>query len=72
MSTEIIVVLGDHLFSFSSFRDWAANAPLRFATSSVFSGNTLCVDAKGRVCMNGAAFKRVEEEDAFPIKVYSI
>lgn len=66
----IMVIVGEFLFAFRSFNDWVNNAQSRFACYSATARNTICVDAKGRVCLSGKEFMRAHDEDAFPITVY--
>lgn len=60
------------VFAFSSFNDWVNGASRIWRFHEIRSADTLCVDAKGRVCTIGKHFMVARDEDAFPIGVYRL
>lgn len=48
---------------FNSLEHWVATARNRLAGSR----GSACFDQKGRLCLNGADFKRARDENAFPV-----
>lgn len=49
---------------FRSFDSWVNKA------SSWIDGKAVCIDNKGRRCLNGGHFMRARDEDAFPIRFF--
>lgn len=66
-----LVKLGDELFKFDSFNDWRSNARRRFRNRNLTAHKTICIDERGRVCVDGSAFMRARDEKAYPVRVYS-
>lgn len=50
---------------FREFHQWVNKA-----TSWIGGMNSLCVDARDRVCRNGGDFMRARDEGAFPVRFY--
>lgn len=50
---------------FAQFTTWVNKA-----TSWIGGTNALCVDAKDRVCRNGADMMRARDEGAFPVRFW--
>lgn len=50
---------------FPTFQHWVNKA-----TSWIGGTNSLCVDAKDRVCRSGGDMMRARDEDAFPVRYY--
>lgn len=71
MNEQRTVTVGPALFSFSSWEDWIATAKRKFRMAGVRGDDTLCLDAKGRVCTCGLHFKEAKGDDAYPITVYA-
>jgi hypothetical protein len=69
MSTPI-VQLGAALFFFPTFNKWVSNAQTAWKGMGVRADDTLCIDAKGRICSIGRDFMIARDEDAFPVTVY--
>lgn len=69
-NNKITITVGEEVFEFSSFNDWVNYAPGRFQRHNVGASNTICIDAKGRVCLSGGEFMRARDEEAFPVRVY--
>lgn len=67
---EVSVKTGEYLFQFRSFEDWVNHAKERFAGHNVNAGNTICLDAKGRIAVCGAQFIRSKADGSYPIRVY--
>lgn len=67
---EVTITVGAYLFQFDSHEDWVRSAQDRFRASGYSSSQTICVDAKGRVCLSGREFGRARDEGTFPVKVY--
>lgn len=65
------IVTGPELFRFDSHDDWVATAARKFR-SHEGSGDSVCIDTKGRICRIGAHFKRANDDGAFPVIVYSL
>jgi hypothetical protein len=67
---------GEKLGEFASFEQWVNKA--RSWLGGISGGGVrykrpervVCVDAKGRVCRNGADFARARDENAFPVGFY--
>lgn len=51
--------------AFHCFQTWVSKA-----TSWIGGENALCVDAKNRICRNGADMQRARDEGAFPVRFY--
>jgi len=68
--TTRVVQLGDELFRFTSLQHWSNKAQGWFLGASVPPGDTVCIDAQGRLCRYGAQFMRAQEEGSYPIVVY--
>lgn len=66
------VKLGKHLFSFRDKSEWVNKASSWFQQSGYLSGETLCIDQKGRVCRLGYHFDIADIEHAYPIDVFVI
>jgi hypothetical protein len=61
---------GPELFRFTDYEDWVNRAPGMFKKHRASSLDTICVDAKGRLCMKGKEFMRAKKENTYPIIVY--
>lgn len=68
--TQVLVVVGEMLFEFSSFEDWVNKAETRFKLAGVKGDEVICVDQKGRLLKKGKEFMRAREDNSFPVKVY--
>lgn len=66
------VTVSRPLFEFKNLRDWVMNAKDRYEQAGVSSRDSIAVDELGRICICGGDFSRAEEQDAYPIKVYSV
>ena len=64
------VQLGPLLFQFASFAAWVNRAQQAWKQIGVRSDDTLCIDAKGRVCRIGRDFMLARDEEQFPVRVY--
>ena len=64
------VELGEFLFQFSSFSAWVNGAQEIWRDHGVRAADTLCLDARGRVCLKGLHFMVARDEQAFPIRVF--
>lgn len=62
--------LGAALFRFNSFSGWANQAQTAWKDAGVRVDDTICIDAKGRICSIGRDFMIARDEDAFPVTVY--
>lgn len=51
--------------NFHSFTTWVNKA-----ASWIGGTNPLCVDAKDRICHNGADMQRARDENAFPVRFW--
>ena len=71
MST-IQIEVGDKILEFASYSQWVSKAQSWFAQHRIASSNSICIDAKGRICRIGADFKRAMDDDAYPVSVYRI
>ena len=67
---KIEISAGKELFRFRNQQDWVNNASTRFPGNGVSAQETLCVDARGRICLTGNEFMRAEREKTYPIRVY--
>lgn len=70
VANELTIYVGELLFEFRSYQNWVNKAQSWFRNCGRRSDDCLCVDAKGRIVSRGEHFRRAEEEDAFPVKVY--
>ena len=68
---EINVKMEAEAFRFNKFSDWVNGAGSLFEIAEL-RGNedSLCVDAKGRICLTGKEFMRARDDGSFPIIVY--
>lgn len=66
------IQVGKLLFSFSSQADWINHAPTRFRQCGLHLNETICLDAKGRICISGKQFRIAEEQQTYPVDVYAI
>ena len=68
---ELNVKVGAEAFRFNKFSDWVNGAGSLFEIAEL-RGNedSLCVDAKGRICLTGKEFMRARDDGSFPIIVY--
>jgi hypothetical protein len=74
-SNRLEILVGQELFSFTSEHDWLDHAPQRFGKHfhrGQSEYDSICIDAKGRVCTRGAHFMRATKDGAYPIRVYEI
>ena len=69
-STQLLVVVGEYLFEFSSFNDWVNEAQRIWRFHGVRGDNTIVVDSKGRLLQKGKEFMRARDDGSFPVKVY--
>ena len=58
----------EELFHFIHFNDWINHAAGRFRNHGHSVSSTVCVDAKGQICLRGKHFK----EATYPVRVYAI
>lgn len=70
MSTPEALKLGPKLFQFATFGGWVNHAQRAWKEIGVRSDDTLCIDAKGRVCSIGRDFMIARDEGAFPVSVH--
>lgn len=68
--TTITITVGNLEFEFRSKQQWINLASEVWREHGLRDQDTLCIDAKGRICQMGAHFTRAEEDGAYPIKVY--
>lgn len=66
----IAVTVGPLLFEFATHAQWVNKASSWFRSYGVTGSDTLCVDAKGRICRIGKQFMRAEKEQTYPIRVF--
>lgn len=59
-------------FQFSSFNNWCDKARRKFAGCGIPKHRLICVDTKGRICVQGSDFRRAEDEGCYPISVYEV
>ena len=69
-TNELKIIVGELLFQFSSFDNWVNTAEIKFSSENVRLKDVLCVDNKGRILKKGKEFRRAENDDSFPVKVY--
>lgn len=70
---KIEIEVGRELFRFSSFKNWVNMAQSLFRSEpGANMHTTVCIDAKGRICNSGREFRRAEEADAYPVRVFAI
>lgn len=72
MSSQIQCTVGRELFAFRSFTEWVNKARSWFRTCRVPSCDTVCIDAKGRICRTGKQFMRARDDGAFPVRVFAV
>lgn len=70
VANQLTICVGELLFEFRSYQNWVNKAPSWFRNCGHRSDDCLCVDSKGRIVSRGEHFRRAEQEDAFPVKVY--
>lgn len=70
MSQTVQVDLGPLLFEFRSYQHWVNKARSWFSSCGESGRNTLCLDAKNRICLIGKHFMQARDENAFPVRVY--
>lgn len=66
------VELGRELFAFDSWDRWLNKARGWYATCGYTTGDTVAIDAAGRICVIGRDFARARKESTYPIRVYAI
>lgn len=64
------VHLGPAVIQFQSFSSWVNRAQHAWQAIGVRSDDTICLDAKGRMCRMGRDFMIARDEGAFPVTVY--
>lgn len=64
------VQFGAELFKFQSFSGWVNHAYIAWKEIGVRSEDTICLDAKGRICRIGRDMAIARDEGAFPVTVY--
>jgi hypothetical protein len=69
-TNTIAVTVGPLLFEFASHAQWVNKASSWFRSYRVTGSDTICVDAKGRICRIGKQFMRAEKEQTYPIRVF--
>jgi hypothetical protein len=67
---ELTIYVGEFLFEFRSYQTWVNKAQSWFRNCGHRSDDCICIDAMGRIVSIGLHFRRAEQEDAFPVKVY--
>lgn len=70
ISPHPTIQLGQWIFAFRTFDEWVNHATHLWHLHRIPSDETLCVDAKGRVCTMGKHFMIARDDGAFPIGVY--
>jgi uncharacterized membrane protein YidH (DUF202 family) len=68
---RVTVVLGQEVCSFSSFENWCDTAQQKWKMHGLTHNDTLCLDAKNRICTKGKEFMRARDEGAFPVRVFA-
>lgn len=68
----IAITVGKKLFEYMSYADWQRNARMVFESHHVTTSEVICVDAMGRLCVLGSDFKMAEQDESYPINVYSV
>lgn len=71
-SIRALLSVTRELFRFTSMDDWVNHARDRFQGCGYPSHRTVCIDARGRVCVSGAEFMRADRESAYPVRVFLI
>ena len=66
----IRITPGPFLFEFATHSQWVNKAVSWFRNCGVSAQDTICVDARGRICSTGKQFARAEADGAFPIQVF--
>lgn len=69
-TNQLSLLVGEELFDFTSFDNWCDTARGKFAAARIEGRDTLCVDARGRLCTCGQQFMRARDDGAFPVRVY--
>jgi hypothetical protein len=64
------IQLGREVFMFDGFNHWCDTASEKYKAARLTSSNTVCVDAKGRICAWGEHFMQASKDRAYPIRVY--
>jgi len=67
---QISIIPGPFLFVFLTHSHWVNKSSSWFRNSGVRADETICVDAKGRLCLTGKQFARAEADGSFPIQVF--
>lgn len=67
---ENTATLGQKLFSFATHAHWVNHAQTAWKRVGVRSDDTVCIDAKGRICRMGLHFSIARDEEAFPVTVH--
>ena len=64
---------GHLVFEFASYEEWVANAQLWFQAAGIRGDdpNVACINALGGIVRKGVDFKYAENDNAYPVKVYS-
>lgn len=62
--------LGPKLFAFDSHAGWVWHAQQAWKKAGVRPDDTVCIDAKGRICRMGLHFSIARDEAAFPVTVH--
>ena len=70
-TNTIAIVTGPLLFEFATHAQWVNKASSWFRSNRVTGQDTICVDAKGRICRIGKQFMRAEKEGTYPIRVFA-
>ncbi len=66
------IEVGRKLFEFESYQQWVNKASSWYGNRNATIHNTVSVDMNGCICATGKEFAKARDEDAFPVKVYSI
>ena len=66
------IELGPLLFQFDSFSGWVNHAQKAWKRAGVSSGDTVCLDAAGRICLIGRDFMKARDEGMFPVVVFLV
>lgn len=62
--------LGPLLFSFATHGHWVMHAQTAWKKAGVRSDDTVCIDAKGRICRMGLHMGIARDEGTFPVTVH--
>lgn len=71
LTNTLSIVVGEELFQIPSHGDYIVNAEKRFRHAGKRPESCLCVDAHGRICVNGREFTRARDESTFPVRVFA-